>query len=210
MGSILGRERGKNSKGKGREWCCLLVGLCPQPLCDQHVPKTYHNPLGGITAYCCAQAEPGWAQPSLIPPRGDLGSPHSVLGAGTCPCPQWPLQCWCFTPHTLWMHQITEREEEEGEKEEEQQLPVTGLVTLAPPKQDVPLSHPCGLPGLLGLPHTLFCAGPQLGWPGALQVSSPLWVAAFRLAAGSRAAGEAAPAASCSIPAAGKGREERD
>lgn len=50
----------------------------------------------------------------------------------------------------------------------------------------------------------------QLCWPGALQVSSPLWVAAFRLAAGSTAAGEAAPVASCSIPAAGKGREQRD
>lgn len=79
------------------------------------------------------------------------------------------------------------------------------------PEQDVPMSHPCGLPGGLEMPHTFFCAGPPFTCrqPGALQVSSPLWVAAFRLAAGSTAAGEAAPAASCSIPAAGKGREQR-
>lgn len=42
--------------------------------------------------------------------------------------------------------------------------------------------------------------------PEPICVSSPLWVAAFRLAAVSIAAGEAAPVASCSIPATGRER----
>lgn len=95
----------------------------------------------------------GWAEPPLIPPRGDLGSPCSVLGGCDLSLSpgraRWPLQCWCPTPHISQMQQIAEREEEEEEKEEEQQLPVTGLATLAHPEQDVPVSHPRGLPGVL-------------------------------------------------------------
>lgn len=47
MCSIWGKKRGENIQGKGRERCCVLAGLCPQPLWEQHGPKTQPQPLGG-------------------------------------------------------------------------------------------------------------------------------------------------------------------
>lgn len=123
-----------------------LVATCPALPTRQGTART------GLPQLRAWQGK-GWAEPPLIPPRGDLGSPCSVLGGCDLSLSpgraQWPLQCWCPTPHISQMQQIAEREEEEEEKEEEQQLPATGLATLARPEQDVPVSHPRGLPGVL-------------------------------------------------------------
>lgn len=78
--------------------------------------------------------------------------------------------------------------------------------------------RPRRLPRVLGFtpPPPCFVLVPLLfgarsDGPEPICMSSPLWVAAFRLAAVSIAAGEAAPVASCSIPATGRdgGRDGR-
>lgn len=76
-------------------------------------------------------------------------------------------------------------------------------------EQDVPTSHPCWLPSCWDSHTPWFVLGPLLfaarsDGSEPVSVSSPLWVAAFQLAAVSIAAGEAAPVASCSIPATGR------